>query len=213
MFISGAEKRSHEMFRRNREDGVKLPPGQSPIRSILRWGIDHPGITPSLPQVPKEDWRLNMDGDVEKQLSLGWADILALPQTESISDFHCVEGWSVLAQRWRGVKFRDLQEAAVALPSARFALLSCADGYTTSLPLSELQGDDIIIAYSLNGEELPQPLGGPLRLVVPQKYAYKSAMWINRVTFSAEDRLGFWERGYYSNTADIWSDDRFRTDR
>ncbi len=196
---------------RGRSSG--LPPGQSPIPKILRWGSDHPGITVNLPNVPRESWRLDVDGEVERPLSLGWADLLALPQSESTSDFHCVEGWSVLNQKWSGVRFRDLQEAAGARPSARFALLSCADGYTTSLPLTELQGVDIILAHTLGGKDLPWDLGGPLRLIVPQKYAYKSAMWVRRVTLSSEDRLGFWERGYYSNTADVWSDDRFRTDR
>jgi len=202
------------MFSRSKKrEGVELPPGQSLIPNILRWGIDHPGITPSLPHVAKENWHLDIDGEVERPLSLGWPEIMALPQTESVSDFHCVEGWSVLVQRWRGVRFRYLQETAGARLTARFALLSCADGYTTSLPFSELQGDNVLLAHALNGEDLPQPLGGPLRLIVPQKYAYKSAMWLNRITFSAEDRLGFWERGYYSNTADVWADDRFRKGR
>ncbi len=190
----------------------KMPPGQSPIPGILRWGIDHPGITNILPNVSRDSWSLVVDGEVENPLKFGWAEFLALPQVESVSDFHCVEGWSVLAQRWRGVLFATIQEQAKPKPGVEYALFGCADGYTTSLPLSDLKGGDVVLAHSLNGEDLSQPLGGPVRLVVPQKYAYKSPMWVTRITFAARDTPGFWERGYYSNTADVWKDDRYRAD-
>jgi DMSO/TMAO reductase YedYZ molybdopterin-dependent catalytic subunit len=190
----------------------KIPPGQSPIPGILRWGIDHPGITHILPNVPRDSWSLVVDGEVEKPLKFSWAEFLALPQADSVSDFHCVEGWSVLAQRWRGVLFSTIKEQAKPKPSVEYALFECADGYTTSLPIKELKGNDIVLAHSLNGEDLSQPLGGPMRLVVPQKYAYKSPMWVIRIIFATHDTPGFWERGYYSNTADIWKDDRYRPD-
>jgi DMSO/TMAO reductase YedYZ molybdopterin-dependent catalytic subunit len=85
----------------------------------------------------------------------------------------------------------------------KYALFECADGYTTSLPLSDLQGGDNVLAHRLNGGDLSQPFGGPMRLVVPQKYAYKSPMWLTRITFATRDKPGFWECGYYSNTADV----------
>ena len=72
-------------------------------------------------------------------------------------------------------------------------------------------GDDIILAHKLDSEDLPQPLGGPVRLVVPQKYAYKSAMWVNKIRFMSHNKLGFWESGVYSDTADIWKNDRYRS--
>jgi len=189
-----------------------MPPGQSSIPEILRWGIDHPGITHVIPNVSRDSWSLIVDGEVEKQLKYGWAEFLALPQIESVSDFHCVEGWSVLAQRWRGVLFATIQEQAKPKLGVEYALFGCTDYYTTSLPLSELKGKDIVLAHSLNGEDLSQPLGGPMRLVVPQKFAYKSPMWVTRITFATNDTLGFWERGYYSNTANVWKDDRYRAD-
>jgi len=196
--------------RRKKTDSVgEMPPDQSPIPGLLRWGIDHPGITPILPDLKKEEWSLVVDGEVDAPLRLGFSDLLSLPQVESVSDFHCVEGWSVLKQRWDGVLFRVIQEKTRPREGAKYALFECADGYTTSLPLTDLQGDDIVIAHRLNGEGLSQPLGGPVRLVVPQKYAYKSAMWLTKITFSKEDKLGFWERGYYSNTADVWKNDRY----
>jgi len=190
----------------------ELPPDQTPIKDILRWGIDHPGITHVLPVIDKKDWSLIVDGEVDAPLHLSWDDFIALPQVEVVSNFHCVEGWSVLSQRWGGVLFSVLQERVKSRKEAEFALFECADGYTTSLPLSDLQGGDIILAHKVNGADLSQPLGGPMRLIVPQKYAYKSPMWLTKITFATRDKLGFWERGYYSNTADVWKNDRYRTD-
>jgi DMSO/TMAO reductase YedYZ molybdopterin-dependent catalytic subunit len=190
----------------------ELPPDQAPIKEILRWGIDHPGITPILPVIDKKDWILIVNGEVEAPLKLNWDDFMALSQAEVVSNFHCVEGWSVLSQKWSGVLFSTLQERVKPSKGVGFVLFECADGYTTSLPLSDLQGDDIVLAHKLNGKDLSQPLGGPMRLVVPKKYAYKSPMWLTRITFAAQDKPGFWERGYYSNTADIWTNDRYRND-
>jgi DMSO/TMAO reductase YedYZ molybdopterin-dependent catalytic subunit len=198
-------------WRRKKEPRGELPPNQAPIPHILGWGVDHPGITHILPKSPKDEWSLTIDGEVESPLVLKWVDFLALPQVESVSDFHCVEGWSVLNQRWGGVLFRTIQERTQPRKSVQFVWFECADGYTTSLPLLELQGDDAVLAHRLNGEDLPQPLGGPMRLIVTKKYAYKSPMWLTRITFSTRDKLGFWERGYYSNTADVSKNDRYRT--
>jgi DMSO/TMAO reductase YedYZ molybdopterin-dependent catalytic subunit len=92
---------------------------------------------------------------------------------------------------------------------ARYAFFRCADGYTTSISLEDLLQDDAILAYKLNGEELPTSLGGPMRLIVPEKYAYKSAQWVTEITFMRERRLGFWENLGYSDTADVWKNDRY----
>jgi DMSO/TMAO reductase YedYZ molybdopterin-dependent catalytic subunit len=160
--------------------------------------------------VSKEEWSLKLDGAVENPLTLDWEGFMALPQEESISDFHCVEGWSVLDQRWKGVLFKVLASIVKPKPSARYAWFVCYDTYTTSLPLEKLMDDDVIITHRLNGEDLPQPLGGPVRLIVPKLYAYKSPMWLKKITFMTEDKLGYWESGYYSNTADPWKNDRYR---
>ena len=142
--------------------------------------------------------------------TLDWEGFTALPQEESVSDCHCVEGWSVLDQKWEGVLFKALASIVKPKPSASYAWFECYDTYTTSLPLERLMDDDVIITHRLNREDLPQPLGGPVRLIVPKLYAYKSPMWLKKVTFMTEDRLGYWESGYYSNTADPWKNDRYR---
>ncbi|HEX9914881.1 MAG TPA: molybdopterin-dependent oxidoreductase, partial [Candidatus Bathyarchaeia archaeon] len=149
----------------------RLPPKQRWIPSILKWGVEHPGIVYTLPEVSLDDWRLKVDGLVENPTLFTWGDFMALPQTASVSDFHCVETWSVKDQRWEGVRFRDLAEHVKPTKDARHVFFECMDTYTTDLPLAELMGDDVILAHRLNGEPLPQPLGGPMRLIVPHKYA------------------------------------------
>jgi DMSO/TMAO reductase YedYZ molybdopterin-dependent catalytic subunit len=192
-----------------RKKDPKLPPNQKAIGAIMGWGTQHPGIVKKLLVTEKAEWSLTVDGEVENPLRLDWEGFMALPQVESVSDFHCVEGWSVLDQRWEGVLFKTLAEKAGPRPACRYVWFECYDGYTTSLPLEKLMDEDVVIANRLNGQELPQPLGGPVRLVVPKLYAYKSPMWLRGITFMEEDRLGYWESGIYSNTADPWKNDRY----
>jgi len=192
-----------------RKKDSRLPPNQKAIDAIMGWGTQHPGIVKELPSIEREEWSLTVDGEVENPLRLDWGGFTALPQAESVSDFHCVEGWSVLDQRWEGVLFKTLTEKAKPKPTCKYVRFECYDGYTTSLPLEKLMDEEVIIAHRLNGEDLPQPLGGPVRLVVPKLYAYKSPMWLMGITFMEKDRLGYWESGIYSNTADPWKNDRY----
>ena len=185
-----------------------MPPGQKPIGSILRWGIDHPGIVQENPVIRPENWTLTVDGEVETAIKLGWGEFLQLPVVEVVRDFHCVEGWSVLDCRWKGVPFKALVERTKPREEAKYVWFECADGYTTSLELGDLMGDDILLAYQLNGEPLPPELGGPVRLIVPDKYAYKSPMWMTRISFVRAKEFGYWEERGYSDTADVWKNDR-----
>jgi len=186
-----------------------LPPGQKPIRRLLRWGKDHPTIGGPVPKIDLEKWILAIDGEVKKPLKLSWDDLQRLPTVESLGDFHCVEGWSVLDLRWEGIRFKDVVSMVEPRETAKFVSFECADGYTTSLSLKELLGDDIILAYKLDGKYLEEGTGAPLRLVVPDKYAYKSAMWITRIKFASKKEMGYWENRGYSDTADVWTNDRF----
>ncbi len=188
-----------------------LPPGQRPIKSLLRWGTDHATIGGPVPKIDLTKWTLTIEGEVRKPLQLSWDDLQKIPTVESVSDFHCVEGWSVSDLRWEGVRFRDIVEMVELTEDAQFVSFECADGYTTSLLLEDLLADDILLAYRLNGKPLEEGIGAPLRLVVPSKYAYKSAMWITRIVFTQKKELGYWERRGYSDTADVWKNDRFST--
>jgi len=191
------------------EKNKELPPRQVPIKQLLRWGKNHPTIGGPVPKIDLKSWILIVDGEVEKPLRLSWNDFLKLPMVESISDFHCVEGWSVLGCRWEGVRFKTLVDLVNPKETAKYVTFECADGYSTSLSLDELSGDDILLATKFDGKNLEEGLGAPLRLVVPSKYAYKSAMWITRIKFTEKKEMGYWEKRGYSDTADVWRNDRF----
>ncbi len=187
----------------------RLPPDQTATDRIMRWGSDHPGITSVNPKLKRENYTLTIEGEVEKSVNLSWSDFLALPQSVSISDFHCVEGWSVLNCKWEGVCIRDIERIVKPRPVARAVSFESADNYLTSLFREELAGDDVLLAYKLNDEPLEEGLGAPVRLIVPSKYAYKSALWVVRLRFTRNKELGFWERRGYSDSADVWRNDRF----
>jgi DMSO/TMAO reductase YedYZ molybdopterin-dependent catalytic subunit len=181
----------------------RLPPGQHLTQGfpVLDLGI-RPKFDPDI-------WRFRVQGEVENPFSLSWADFTALPKATQISDFHCVTTWSKFDVRWSGVKFRTIVERARPKTSARHLLMDCADGYTTNLPLSELQGGDILLAYELDGEPLPLDHGGPLRMIVPHIYAWKSAKFLMGLRFLPHDEKGYWEVRGYHNHADPWKEERF----
>jgi DMSO/TMAO reductase YedYZ molybdopterin-dependent catalytic subunit len=187
----------------------KLPPDQTATDRILRWGSDHPGITTTNPQLKPENYTLTIEGEVENPVKLSWNDFMQLPTTVSVSDFHCVEGWSVLDCRWEGVRIKDIEKLVKPKEVARAVSFESADNYLTSLFREELVGEDVLLAYKLNGELLEEGLGAPVRLIVPSKYAYKSALWVVRLRFTRNKELGFWERRGYSDSADVWRNDRF----
>lgn len=188
----------------------KLPPDQNPTESILRWGYDHPGITSTNPILALDAYTLTIDGEVENPMTLNWSDFLKLPQTVSVSDFHCVEGWSVLDCKWEGVRVTDIEKLVKPKDVARAVSFESADGYLTSLFREELWGNDVLLAHKLNDKPLDEGLGAPVRLIVPNKYAYKSALWVVRLRFTRAKELGFWERRGYSDSADVWRNDRFK---
>lgn len=188
---------------------VGLPPGQKPIDRLLRWGKDHPTIGGSVPKIDLGKWILTIDGEVKRPRKLSWNDLQKLPTVESVSNFHCVEGWSVIDLKWEGIRFKSIVKTVEPEQTANSVSFECADGYMTSLFLYELLGDNILLAYKLNGRYLEGGIGAPLRLVAPDKYAYKSAMWITRIKFTSKKETGYWERRGYSDTADVWKNDRF----
>ena len=187
----------------------RLPPDQQITDHILRWGTDHPGITSTNPQLRLETYTLTIEGEVDNPVKLNWNDLIGLPKAVSVSDFHCVEGWSVLDCKWEGIKITDIERLVKPKAVARAITFDCADNYRTSLFREELADDDVLLAYKLNGKLLEEGLGAPVRLIVPNKYAYKSALWVVRLGFTRGKELGFWERRGYSDSADVWKNDRF----
>jgi DMSO/TMAO reductase YedYZ molybdopterin-dependent catalytic subunit len=193
----------------NEEQKKKLPPNQVVTDRLLRWGIDHPGITPTNPHLKLETYALTIDGEVENPVKLSWNDFMKLPKTISTSDFHCVEGWSVVDCKWEGVHIREIEKLVKPREVARAITFESADSYTTSLFREELYGGDVVLAYKLNDEVLEEEYGFPVRLVVPNKYAYKSVLWVVHLRFTRGKELGFWERRGYNDNADVWKNQRF----
>ncbi len=191
------------------EKRKRLPPDQQATNRILRWGIDHPGITSTNPELKLATYKLTIDGEVENPVTLSWNDFMKLPKTVSVSDFHCVEGWSVMDCKWEGICIKDIEKLVKPKDVARAVTFECADNYSTSLFREELAGNDVLLAYKLNDELLEEGYGFPVRLVVPSKYAYKSALWVVHLRFTRSKELGFWERRGYSDSADVWRNDRF----
>jgi DMSO/TMAO reductase YedYZ molybdopterin-dependent catalytic subunit len=188
----------------NRHGMPRVPPGQNELEK-REWPVLDLGGPPG---VTADRWRLEVDGAVEAPLALDWSALLALPQVEVEADFHCVTGWSVLDLRLRGVPL--LAVAALARPRAGATHLMThgADGYSTNLPLEEALKDDVLLVHAVDGEPLSPEHGGPVRIVVPQLWAWKGAKWVSRIEFLTHDRRGYWEIRGYSNTAHPWRDDR-----
>ena len=173
----------------------RLPPGQ---RETKKNPLRHIG---SVPKFDPKTWNLVLYGEIKKPLSFSWNDILKLPTITSTSDFHCVEGWSVLDNKWEGIPFRTIVEMAKPKDNAKYVTFESDDGYTTSLSITDLFEEGVLLAYKLQDEHLKPERGGPLRLIVSHKYAYKSAMWVRKIKFTSTHEIGYWESRGYSNTA------------
>ncbi len=187
-----------------RPDGRRrLPPGQ---RLTDGWPVLHYG---SIPRIDRYTWEFRISGLVEKEVALSWEQFMALPQTRTRSDIHCVTTWSKYDNDWEGVRFRDLIALARPTPGATHAMFHCYGGYTTNVPLSELMGDEVLLAHHHDGRPLDAEHGGPLRGVVPNLYFWKSAKWVRGIELMAEDRPGFWEMYGYHMHGDPWTEERY----
>ncbi len=187
----------------NRHRMPRLPPGQTESK---KWPVLDLGRHPS---IPLHKWRLQIDGAVQEPQALGWPELLALPQLEDESDFHCVTSWSKMDLRWKGVQLSILLALARPLPDASAVMLHSYDGYCTNLSLHEALKDDVLLAHTVDGAPLPIEHGGPARVITPQLYAWKGAKWISRLELMTVNRPGFWEERGYSNSALPWRNDRY----
>lgn len=187
----------------NRDGNPTTPPGQ---RLVTNWPVLDLGV---LPEMPMEYWSLTVTGLVENEKTYTWEDFMALPQTEDVSDFHCVTAWSRLNNRWKGVKFAEIAKQSGVLPNAKYVYFKAYDGYSTNLPMEEAMKEDVMLVHEWEGEPLTKEHGAPLRMITPQLYAWKGAKWIGEIIFREKDELGFWELRGYSNTAEPWLNDRY----
>lgn len=185
----------------------RLPPHQ---KRANRFPILQAGDIPYI--LKKENWTLEIYGEVEKPKTFTYSQFIKLPITKLKTDIHCVTGWSLFDTYWEGVLFRDIFKIVKPTKKAKFVIFKCADlngNFTTSLPLEELKGDDTMLAFKFDNKELDVKHGGPVRGLVPEKYFYKSAKWIIKLKLVEKDELGYWERMGYSNSADPWKEERY----
>ncbi|HWA81244.1 MAG TPA: sulfite oxidase-like oxidoreductase [Acetobacteraceae bacterium] len=181
----------------------RLPPGQRLVRD---WPVLDLGVQPN---VPLSHFRLDLDGAVENKVQLSWEAFLALPQVESVSDMHCVTQWSRYDNHWKGVAAHTLVALANPLAEARHVIFHSHDGYTTNVRLDQFDQPDVFLVHQWEGKPIPRQHGGPLRILIPRLYLWKSAKWIRRIEFAVADRPGFWEVRGYHNNADPWLEERY----
>ena len=181
----------------------RLPPGQVLTK---KWPVLHYGLVPS---VDLKTWTFEISGFVERPFTLTWEALLALPQHVVRCDIHCVTTWSRFDNTFEGVAVQRLLERAGVKPDARFVLVSAEQGFTTNLPLTDLDRPDNLIALRHDGEWLTPEHGGPARLLVPHLYLWKSAKWVRGLTLLDQDVPGFWEQNGYHMHGDPWTEERY----
>ena len=204
--IAAKERWARKMAGRERpaaRSTSRLPPGQ---RQVHNFPVLDLGVRPT---VSLQDLRLKIHGQVENPVSLTWEEFLALPQFVDVSDFHCVTTWSQFDMRWEGVAFFTIADLVKPKREASHVFFKSYDGYSTNNPLEVCLDDDVLIAHKWNGAPISPEHGGPARVIIPKRYAWKGAKFIREITFLDRDIRGFWEVRGYSNTADPWTEDRF----
>ncbi len=190
--------------RRPRSDHL-LPPGQHDV------GEDFPVLSAGpTPRTHPNRWDLQVTGELAVPRRWNTAEFAALPHVDVTTDLHCVTTWSKFGTHWRGVSLDALLEGVET--TASHVLVAADGGYTTNLPLDEVTGGKAWVVDTYEGRPLAPEHGGPVRLLVPHLYLWKSAKWVRRITLRATDTLGFWENLGYHELGDPWREQRYRDD-
>jgi DMSO/TMAO reductase YedYZ molybdopterin-dependent catalytic subunit len=181
----------------------RLPPGQ---RLVADWPVLDLGAQPD---VTPQRFRLDIDGAVKHPLSLNLDEFMALPQADSVSDMHCVTQWSRYDNHWRGVSARTLLDLVRPNPNAAHVVFHAFDGYATNVRLDQFDQPDVFLVHEWEGKPISRQHGGPVRVLMPRLYLWKSAKWVRRIQFTISDRPGFWEVRGYHNNGDPWTEERY----
>jgi DMSO/TMAO reductase YedYZ molybdopterin-dependent catalytic subunit len=184
-------------------DPARLPPGQYLTE---KWPVLHAG---AVPKIDLATWDFRVTGEVERELTLTWEQLLELPSREVTVDIHCVTRWSRFDTTFKGVHWSELAKLVSPKPSARFVVAHAEQGFTSNMPIEAIEDGNALIAYEADGEPLTPDHGWPLRLLVPSRYFWKSAKWLRGLELRSTDEPGFWERYGYHNDADYWNEERY----
>lgn len=201
--LSAGSSKSEASTASGGEEQDRLPPGQYLTK---KWPVLS---YESTPRFDPAKYRFKVWGTVEEPFELTWDELTALPRIQLTSDIHCVTTWSRYDNAWEGVAVRDIIARARPTSETRFVVAHSWTGYTTNMPYSDFNDDDVLIALKHDGNDLEPQHGGPVRLVVPKLYFYKSAKWLSGIEFRENDRPGFWEVRGYHNHADPWREERY----
>ncbi|MCZ6538694.1 MAG: sulfite oxidase-like oxidoreductase [Chloroflexi bacterium] len=205
-------------LRRRPEPPRPIPPGQ-----YLEDGFPVLSAGPT-PRVDTATWQFTIQstgangseagpgGGSETLGSWDWDALNALPQTDLHADIHCVTKWSKLDTDWRGVTIDTLFEDAGITDPDDFVMAFCDGGYTTNLPVEDLIDGRGLLVHTYDGEPLAPEHGGPVRLLVPHLYFWKSAKWVRGLKFMDDDAPGFWEAGGYNMYGEPWREQRYTGD-
>jgi DMSO/TMAO reductase YedYZ molybdopterin-dependent catalytic subunit len=181
----------------------RIPPGQ---HLTDKWPVLHYG---SVHRIEKTKWSFKIFGLVDKEIILNYEEFTSLAAVSVFSDIHCVTSWSRLNNTWEGISTGELKTIVNILPETKFVIVYAAGGFTTNLPVNEFFEPDVLFAFKHNGEYISAEHGGPVRLVVPKLYFWKSAKWITGIEFTEKDKPGFWESSGYHNHGDPWKEERY----
>ncbi len=181
----------------------RVPPGQKLTEKfpVLDLGVR--------PPFDERRWRFIVEGEVAAPLQVDWQGFVGLGEKrQQTSDFHCVTTWSRLDLAWSGLTMADLIDIVQPTEAALYVIAHGADGYSTNLSIEDATAADVLLAYELDGQALSLEHGGPMRLLVPKRYAWKSAKFLRRLEFLAEDAPGYWEQRGYHDRGDPWQEER-----
>jgi DMSO/TMAO reductase YedYZ molybdopterin-dependent catalytic subunit len=182
-----------------------LPPGQYIPRTlpVLHYG--------PVPAFNARTWDLRIMGATESgdEVKLRWDDVAAMPACQVTSDFHCVTKFTVLGVRWTGVPATEILCRFPPAAAVTHVMIWADFGYSANIRISDFAAEDTLLATHRDGERLSPEHGYPVRLVVPQLYAWKSVKWVRALEYLTADRRGFWEERGYHNVADPWQEQRY----
>ena len=203
VFVKLMDFENQAMAAQLRPDGrPRIPPGQHAVKALPQMGA-----APDSVETP--EWRLQINGEVERPVTLKIHDLLALKQIDLTCDVHCVTGWTLLDSRWRGVPMMAIFDLVRVNKNAGFVIFEAPGGYSSSIPIDEARKENVMLAQGFFDRDLPRAHGAPVRGLVPDRYFYKSVKWLQRIKFSVDDEPGYYESGGYSNSADPWKEERF----
>ncbi|MFD1038440.1 molybdopterin-dependent oxidoreductase [Virgibacillus byunsanensis] len=181
----------------NKFDPLPQPKNPEPIGGGRKGQFRNYTVT-EVPTFTDENWHFTIDGLVKKRQKYNWREFVKLKRSVQVSDFHCVTGWSVYNITWEGIPLKNILQDSGIDQRANYVKFYSGDGvYTDSLTIDQAMQDDMIVAVLMDGELIPGQNGGPVRLITPKMYAYKSVKWLNRIELIENEHVGFWEqRGY-----------------